>query len=70
MATKILSATIDEKLAEKLSKLAAETNRKKSYFVNQALKEYLEEIEDYEIALKRKDGEPIDLEQVKKELNL
>jgi len=70
MATKILSTTIDEKLAEKLDKFAAETHRKKSFFVNQALKEYFEEIEDYELALKRKDGESISLIQAKKELNL
>ena len=48
MATKVLSTTIDEALAEKLDKLATETHRKKSYFVNQALKEYFDEIEDLE----------------------
>ena len=70
MATKLLSTTIDEKLAEKLTKIATETNRKKSYFVNKALKEYFEEIEDYEIALKRKDGIAIDFKHAKIELDL
>jgi len=70
MATKILSTTIDEALAEKLNKLAAETHRKKSYFVNQALKEYFEEIEDYELALQRKSGESVNLNQAKHELEL
>ena len=70
MATKLLSTTIDEKLAEKLTKIATETNRKKSYFVNKALKEYFEEIEDYEIALNRKDGIAIDFKHAKIELDL
>ena len=70
MATKVISTTIDEILAEKLNKLAAETHRKKSYFVNQALKEYFEEIEDYELALRRKSGELVILSQAKQELEL
>ena len=70
MATKVLSATIDEKLAQKLEELASETHRKKSYFVNQALKEYFEELEDYEIALQRKNGKSVSLDQAKGELGL
>lgn len=70
MATKVLSATIDETLAEKLDKLATETHRKKSYFVNQALKEYFDEIEDYELALTRKGGDSVTLTQAKQELEL
>ena len=56
MATKPISITVDEELADKLNKIAADTNRKKSYFVNQALREYFEEIEDYELALARRGG--------------
>ncbi len=70
MATKVLSTTIDETLAEKLDKLAAETHRKKSYFVNQALKEYFDEIEDYELAFARKEGKSVTLNQAKQELEL
>ncbi|HEB32412.1 MAG TPA: ribbon-helix-helix domain-containing protein [Spirochaetes bacterium] len=70
MATKVLSTTIDEVLAKKLDQLAAETHRKKSYYVNQALKEYFEGIEDYELALQRKGGESVNLNQAKHELEL
>ena len=70
MATKNISATIEEDLAEKLNDLAQKTHRKKSYYINQALREYLEAIEDYEIALSRKDGEAVPLEIAKKELDL
>jgi len=70
MATKVLSTTIDEKLVKKLNALALKTQRKKSYFVNMALKQYFEEIEDYELALQRKNGESITLKQAKKELNI
>ena len=70
MAKKILSMTVDEVLVEKLNRIAAETHRKKSYFVNQALKEYFEEIEDYVIALQRKGGESVSLSKAKEELGL
>ena len=70
MAKKILSMTVDEVLVEKLNRIAAETHRKKSYFVNQALKEYFEEIEDYVLALQRKGGESVSLNKAKEELGL
>ncbi len=70
MATKILSTTVDEKIAEKLEKLSRETHRKKSYYVNRALKEYFEEIQDYDIALSRKGGAPVTLNKAKKELGI
>ena len=70
MATKTLSATIDEDLSEKLNRLAQQTHRKKSYYVNEALREYLEAVGDYEIALSRRKGETVPLEEAKKELGL
>ena len=70
MATKPLSVTIDEVLAEKLVKLAGDTHRKKSFFVNQALTEYFEEIEDLELALERRGGESTPMSKVRKELNI
>ena len=54
MAKKVLKITVDELLVEKLNRIATETHIKKSYFVNQALKEYFEEIDDYVLALQRK----------------
>lgn len=70
MATKVLSATIEEYLADKLESIARETHRKKSYFVNQALKEYFEKIEDFDIALERKGGESTPLNRVKEQFGL
>lgn len=70
MATKPISITIDKALAEKLERIAAETHRKKSYYVNQALKEYFEEIEDYELALKRQGGESVPMSEAKEELGI
>lgn len=70
MAVKIVSATIEEELAKKLETLAKETHRKKSYFVNQALKEYFEALEDLEVALSRKGGKSTPLYRAKKELGI
>jgi RHH-type rel operon transcriptional repressor/antitoxin RelB len=70
MATKPISITIDEELAAKLDKIASETHRKKSYYVNQALKEYFEELEDYEIALQRRGGESVPLDRAKEEIGI
>jgi predicted transcriptional regulator len=70
MATRVLSATIDEVLADRLESLAAETSRKKSWFVNQALKEYFDAIDDYETALERKGGASTTLANARKELGL
>ena len=70
MATKPISITIDEALAEKLTKIAEDTHRKKSYFVNKALEEYFEEIEDLERALKRRGGKSTPISKAKEELDI
>ena len=70
MATKPISITIDEELVDKLNKIATDTNRKKSYFVNQALREYFEEIEDYELALERRSGKSTPIIKAKEILGL
>ena len=70
MATRVVSATVDRTVAEKLDRLAAATNRKKSYYVNAALKEYLEEIEDYDLALARKGGKTVTLAEARKQLGI
>ena len=70
MATRILSTTIDDVIAEKLDRLTAETHRKNSCYVNQALKEYFKEIDDYELASHRKDSDSVTLYKVRKELEL
>jgi predicted DNA-binding protein len=68
VATRVVSATVDEAVADRLDRLAAATNRKKSYYVNAALTEYLEEIEDYDLALERKGGKSLSLAEAKKQL--
>jgi predicted DNA-binding protein len=70
MAVKALSITVDEAIAEKLKRLSEETQRTRSYFVNQALREYFEELEDLELALQRRDGGSTPIGKVKKELGL
>ena len=70
MATKPISVTIDEVLAEKLSRIAEDTHRKKSYFVNKALEEYFEEIEDLELALERRGGTTTPINKAKEKLGL
>ncbi len=70
MPTKPISITIDEDVSHKLDRLATETHRKKSYYVNEALRAYFEEIEDYQIALSRKGGKTVSLANAKKELGI
>lgn len=70
MATKVLSATVDETLIERLQRLADETSRKKSWFVNQALKEYFDALDDYETARGRKGGPSTTLAVARRDLGL
>ena len=70
MTTRILSTTVDEEIADQLEKLTKETHRKKSYYVNRALKEFLEEIQDYNLALSRKGGKSVSIKEAKKELGI
>jgi RHH-type rel operon transcriptional repressor/antitoxin RelB len=65
-----MNITLDEDLAEKLDKIAGDTHRKKSFFINQALREYFEEIEDFELALERKNEESTSISKAKEELGL
>lgn len=70
MATRPISITIDEELAKKLEKIAADTHRKKSYFVNKALEEYFEEIEDLELAMQHRGGQSTSILEARDELGL
>ena len=68
----MLAVRLDPTVEAKLSKLAAETGRSKSYYVKQAIQEFLEDHEDYLLgiaALER--AEPrTKLAAVRKELGL
>lgn len=70
MKKKALSLTLDGEIVEKIEHLSKDTERPKSYFVNLALKEFLEEIEDAEIALKRRKERRISLNELKKRLKV
>ncbi|MFW6274507.1 MAG: ribbon-helix-helix protein, CopG family [Spirochaetota bacterium] len=47
----MFSVRLDPEIAERLQRLAKETGRSKSYYVKQAIENYLEDREDYLLAL-------------------
>jgi len=64
---------LEDQLDRKLQRLAKETERPKSYFVKKTLEIYLQEYEDYQIALSRrtdKDDEILSMAQMRKALGL
>ncbi len=71
MAT--LTLRVEDQLDRKLQRLAKETERPKSYFIKKALELYLQEYEDYQIALARradKDNEILTMAQMRKTLGV
>ena len=49
----MMTIRLPDNLEKRLSQLAEETHRTKSYYVRQAVEEYLDDQEDYLIALSR-----------------
>jgi len=49
----MIGVRLDREMEKQLEELARKTHRSKSYYVREALILYLDEIEDYEIALER-----------------
>ena len=69
---KNISISFDEELIKKIDKICKVSERTKSWFVEKAVKSYLEEIDDAEVALKRSmdpDTEFINENELKKNLN-
>ena len=69
----MISVRLDKELEEKLNRLSALTKRPKSFFVKEALREYLDDIVDALDAQKRVDEkkrELITLDEMKKLLNV
>jgi RHH-type transcriptional regulator, rel operon repressor / antitoxin RelB len=69
----VLTLRLDDQTDRRLQRLAKESERPKSYFIKKALELYLQEYEDYQIALERradKDDEILTLAQVRKALGL
>ena len=68
----MLAVRLDPETEDKLNRLAHETGRSKSYYVKQAIENYLEEREDYLLALAVLEGaEPRKpIAEVRKDLGL
>jgi len=69
----MISVRLDSELENRLNAIAKLTNRSKSFFIKEALREYLEDIEDVLEAKERLSDpkrEIITLEELKKELNV
>lgn len=49
----MLAVRLDQKIEKRLENLVKNTRRSKSYYAKEAIRFYLEEREDYEIALSR-----------------
>ena len=71
--SKAISIRIPDELASKLSEIAKETERPKSFHVQKALETYLAELADLQVAIDRlrDTSDPvISLEEMRKELEL
>ena len=71
--SKAVSVRIPDKLALKLSEIAEETERSKSFHVQKALETYLAELADLQVALDRlhdTSDQVISIEDMRKELEL
>ncbi|VAW44647.1 hypothetical protein MNBD_GAMMA04-967 [hydrothermal vent metagenome] len=69
----MLSVRLDAKTEQFLETIAAETQRSKSFFVKEALKNYMEDMEDYydaQVRSKDNNRHLISLEELEKSLDL
>ena len=68
----MLAVRLPVQLDQRLSDLAKQTHRSKSYYVKQALQDYLDDYEEHLIALTRleKKNARITLEEMEKRLEL
>ena len=71
----VQAVRIPKELDERLAKLAEATGRTKSYYARKAIEEWLDEREDYFVALQRleeveRGGQTYSLDEVKRELGL
>ena len=71
--SKALSVRIPDDLASKLSEIAEETERPKSFHIQKALESYLTELADFQVAYDRlhDSTDPVvSIEDIRKELEL
>jgi RHH-type rel operon transcriptional repressor/antitoxin RelB len=71
---KMLAIRLPDEIEKRLEELARKTGRTKSYYVRQAILEYLEEMEDYYLAEERlksfNEANTIPLEEIMKRYGL
>ena len=69
----VISVRLPEEMENRINNLAKSTQRPKSFFIKEALANYLEDMEDYYDVLKRKNSknrEIISLEELKSAIDL
>ena len=68
----MLAVRLPEDIEQRIEALAQQTGRTKSFYVREALQEYLDDMEDYYLAeTRRKQPQPsITLDEVERELGL
>jgi RHH-type rel operon transcriptional repressor/antitoxin RelB len=68
----MLAVRLPEKIEERLSELARQTHRPKSYYVKQAIQDFLDEYEEHLLALSRleKKNPRVTLEEMERRLDL
>ncbi|KTC93531.1 type II toxin-antitoxin system RelB family antitoxin [Legionella drozanskii] len=68
----MLAVRLPDKLEERLSELAKQTHRPKSYYVKQAIEDFLDEYEERLLALSRleKKNPRLTLEEMERRLDL
>lgn len=68
----MLAIRLPKEIEERLDELARKTGRSKSYYVRQAILEYLDDLEDYYLAVERLEQnlQGIPLDQVERRLGL
>lgn len=73
MSEKATSVRLSPATSKRLDRLAREINRPKSQLINRALEEYLEEYEDYLVAIGRlhdKNDKIVSAKEMRKKLDL
>ena len=65
-----ITVKLPDDLVEFLGKIAAEEERSKSYYIRKAITQYMEDLADIRVAMKRRGEKTIPLEQVMRENGL
>ena len=68
----MLAIRLDPNIEERLTKLAEKTGRTKTFYAREAIEEYIEDMEDYYLAVDaiREPGRTYSSEEAKRELGL